>query len=298
MAPLEIGLLAVDDVWSVGPACAERRRALVESAVAAERLGFDAWWLWAPASDELPPRAPSAPAVLVAAAAARTERLRLGAWWLELDPDLELLRIAEDVATLDGLSAGRFELEVRPFTLPFLVGPEARQKHEEDLRERVELLRRLWTETDVCWSGRARGPLEHVTLEPRPVQQPHPPLWIAAESERLAVLAGDLGLPLMLHLGATRSLAPLVERYRESAARSGSTARVGAGQLVRLRAEPPRTAVAPGALPACLGGDADAIAEAILAARDALGLDLVLAQLDAEDLEAFADEVMPALRAA
>lgn len=274
MPAFAIGLLVRHDARGepVGaPDAVARARALVEGAVRAEQLGFDAWWL-----DVVQrPRAPAAPAVVLAAVAARTERLRLGAHVPRL-ADHELLRLAEDFATLDGISAGRVEL---------LAGDE---DDADRLRERVELLRRLWTESDVSWTGRVRPPLAHVTVEPRPVQQPHPPLWIRADgAPGLVDLAAELGLPLMLALAAPpRALAPLVERYRERAARAGRPARVGAWQPGAGPGGSPRTVESPAQ-----------VAEAILAARETLGLDLHVCALAPAGLEPFAREVLPLLRA-
>lgn len=51
---------------------------------------------------------------------------------------------------------------------------------------------------DVTWRGTFRSPLEGVTTTPRPVQRPHPTLWVGSGSAASADLAAELGLPLML----------------------------------------------------------------------------------------------------
>jgi alkanesulfonate monooxygenase SsuD/methylene tetrahydromethanopterin reductase-like flavin-dependent oxidoreductase (luciferase family) len=246
----------------------------VALALRAEPLGFDAVWLAdAPARD-------AGVAVRLAAIAAGTARVRLGAALAlaELDP----LRVAEDTATLDGISGGRLELAA------WDEAPAAADGHAR-LRERVALLRRLWTETGLSWTGRFRTPLASVTLEPRPVQQPHPPLWIVARSAAAADLADELALSLLLPdvPDPTARFAPLVERHRERAAEAGRLARVGACRT----------------LPA---GPTARAADELLAVRAALGLDLVLLVLDGDRLpesrlldrlERFACDVVPALRA-
>ena len=110
----------------------------------------------------------------------------------------------------------------------------------ERFRENLELLRRLWSETDVHWSGRFRARLDGVTVEPRPVQRPHPPLWIGGGSSAASVdLAAELGLPLMLPsvLAPPLRFLPLVERYRERFAQAGhdpGRLRVGACNHVHV----------------------------------------------------------------
>ncbi len=64
--------------------------------------------------------------------------------------------------------------------------------------EGLELLIRLWTERDVHWQGEFRPPLDAVTLEPRPIQSPHPSIYVAAGS------IDSVELPAQLGLGAER----------------------------------------------------------------------------------------------
>jgi len=242
---MHLGLLCLGD-----PAHAERHAALVESAVAAEALGLDTLWL-------------AAPPVVLAAIAARTERLRLGASVTPL-AEHDALRVAEDYATLDGISNGRIELFAGPGPLadPRPDSGRATDPGRARFRESLELLRRLWTETDVRWSGRFRTPLDGVTVEPHPVQQPHPPLWIGdGSSASAADLAAEFGLPLLLPSVAAgaRELAPLIERYRERFAGSGAP-RVGAWCSVRE------------------GGAA--LSDRVAESREALGLQLFLLRVE------------------
>lgn len=240
MARLEVGLLSLGDCLAdpVGggrPTPAERHRAIVESAVLAERLGFDSIWL---GEHHFCDYVLSAPPVVLAAIAARTERVRLGTG-VTLLANLDPVRVAEDYATLDGISNGRVELVAGRGILAdtYEAFGQKTDESRERFRENLLLLRRLWTESDVAWSGRFRAPLDRVTVEPRPVQQPHPPLWIGGGSSPESVdLAADLGLPLMLPsvLAPPSAFAPLVERYRERAARAGHPARVGACNHVHV----------------------------------------------------------------
>lgn len=319
MAPLEIGLLSLGDclddpVGGGRPTPAARHRAIVESAVLGEQLGFDSVWL---GEHHFCDYVLSAPPVVLAAIAARTERLRLGTG-VTLLANLDPVRVAEDYATLDGISGGRVELVAGRGILAdtYEAFGQKADESRERFRENLELLRRLWTETDVTWSGRFRAPLERVTVEPRPVQRPHPPLWIGGGSSLHSVdLAAELGLPLMLPsvLAPPIRFAPLVERYRARAAAAGHVPRVGAcnhvhvgpsSQEARERWRPyylnylafvdriwtRRELVHPGAriemdYDRLLGGVAlcgspDEVAERILATREALGLDVQLLMFD------------------
>ena len=85
-------------------------------------------------------------------------------------------------------------------------------------REGLELLLELWTEEDVSWSGRFRPPLDGVTVEPRPVQCPHPPVYVACSSRSSAAEAARLGLGLTVTmLAVERSALPgLIAAYREA----------------------------------------------------------------------------------
>jgi alkanesulfonate monooxygenase SsuD/methylene tetrahydromethanopterin reductase-like flavin-dependent oxidoreductase (luciferase family) len=260
-------------------------RSLLEAAVLAESLGFAAVWLGEP---------PGAPPVLLAAIAACTSRVRLG-WLLREARALEPLRIAEATATLDGLSDGRAELAV-----------DASGATQDDdaarLREGLSLLRQLWTESELSWSGRFWPALDGVTLEPRPVQRPHPPLWLAAgATAEAAELAGSLGLPLLLPAAAAAaSLAALAGHHRDSArgAGHGGTS-LGLGLVSLL--EIPRERIeeggqegldllgfsAPDTEPTARSGTAPrgaapprASREILLAAAHALGADRLLLSLD------------------
>jgi alkanesulfonate monooxygenase SsuD/methylene tetrahydromethanopterin reductase-like flavin-dependent oxidoreductase (luciferase family) len=115
--------------------------------------------------------------------------------------NLDPVRVAEDYATVDAISNGRVELSVGRGILvdTYEVFGQKPDESRERFRENLELLRRLWSETDVSWSGRFRAPLDRVTVEPRPVQAPHPPIWVGGGSSPASVdLAVELGLPLML----------------------------------------------------------------------------------------------------
>jgi alkanesulfonate monooxygenase SsuD/methylene tetrahydromethanopterin reductase-like flavin-dependent oxidoreductase (luciferase family) len=246
-----------------GGHAAGRHGAMVEEAVLAEALGFDAVWLGVP---PLGDAALAAPPVVLAAIAARTRHVRLGAAVAPLSA-LDPLRVAEDYATLDGISDGRVELAAACGAGVAAAGA-CGQAHDESgprFRESVLLLRRLWSESEVSWRGSFRTPLDGVTIAPRPLQRPHPPLWIADDGTPGSLeLAAELGLPLLL---PSALAAPArVTRYRALAAAAGhdpGALRVGACHEVGL-----------------LPDSGCEAADRLLAWREALRLDLAILRVD------------------
>ena len=239
---MECGLLVLGDHLADptsgvrGPAAA-RHRQIVELGVAAEALGFD---LVALGEHHLCDYILSAPPVVLAAIAERTSRIRLGTG-VTLLGSLDPVRAAEDYATVDVLSNGRVELVVgrgilRRTYSDFGIDPA---HSRERFAEAVELLLTLWSREGVSWRGRFRAPLDGVTVQPRPVQRPHPPVWIGGGSSTDSVdLAARLGLPLMLPsvLAPPEAFLPLVERYRAHfrPTAHGARPRVGAVSHVHV----------------------------------------------------------------
>jgi alkanesulfonate monooxygenase SsuD/methylene tetrahydromethanopterin reductase-like flavin-dependent oxidoreductase (luciferase family) len=227
------GLLSLADHLpdpATGEHCtqAERLQQIVELAVRAEQAGFERVGLGEHHFGQyiLP-----SPTLLLAAIAARTRRIRLGTS-VTLLASLDPVRVAEDLVTLDALSNGRAELTVArgvevSTQAAFGISDEAelRPRFDENLR----LLLRLLSEERVTWSGRFRSPLSEVRLEPRPLQKPHPPLWVGGGLSTVSCdLAAELGLPLSLPslFCFPEDYLPIIERYREKMTTSGNAARI------------------------------------------------------------------------
>lgn len=210
----------------------ERLAQAVASARHAEELGFDAVALGERHAGSF---LSSGVTVLLGAIAASTSRIRLqtGVTVLSI---LDPLRVAEDYATLDQLSRGRLEIVIGK-------GNELRQlpmfgiaagRQWDALAEKHALLRRLWREESVTWSGEFRGPLEEVTSLPRPYAG-SPRIWHgSATTLTSAALAAQWGDPLF----SANAIQPrdaytrLIEHYRTEHAGHGHDPRfayVGAG---------------------------------------------------------------------
>lgn len=211
---------------------AERYSQALTAARYAEQLGYDAVAL---GERHAGPFLSSGVTVLLGAIAASTSRVRIQTGVCVLSV-LDPVRVAEDYATIDQMSRGRLELVIGKGNvvqqLP-MFGVEPGQQWDQ-LEEKYELLRRLWREEDVSWSGRFRGALENATTLPRPFAGA-PRVWHgSATTETSAALAGKWGDPLF----SANAIQPrdkykvLIDHYRAEYDRHGHDPRyayVGAG---------------------------------------------------------------------
>ena len=156
----------------------------------AEEAGFDGAWVF----DHFKPLYgdPSGPCMegwsLLAALAASTERIRLGALVTGVTyrhPSI----LAAQAATVDVISGGRLEMSIgaawfdgehHELGVRFPSNGERARR----LEEAVQVIRALFTEDDVSFDGR-HYKLDGASYNPKPVQKPHPPLWIGASGEQL-----------------------------------------------------------------------------------------------------------------
>jgi len=191
-------------------------REQVELIELSERLGFDEAWV---TEHHFNPSSPSAsPVALLAHLAARTRRLRLGSAAVLL-PFHHPFRVAEDVATLDLLSGGRFDFGVAkggPFPSQnkhFLVDSESSRRRSV---EALRLIQRLLREDEVHFEGefyRAEG----VSIAPKPLQSPVP-IYIATSTPELVRVAAEAGHGLMNGPPfPLETIRRIVNGYREAA---------------------------------------------------------------------------------
>jgi len=126
------------------------------------------------------------------------------------------LHVAEDAATLDALSNGRFDLGLGQGYVPreFTGFNIVREERSRRLREGVEIVRRVFTEDHVTFEGK-HFTVRDVTLYPKPVQRPHPPIWIGARSRSATERAARNGY----HLAGTG--AAQAEVYRTALRTAG-----------------------------------------------------------------------------
>jgi probable F420-dependent oxidoreductase len=157
----------------------------------AEELGFDSAWT----QEQTLGSAPTlSPLETMTYAAACTERLRLGCA-VFVSPLHSPVHLAKSISSLDHLSRGRVEVGVgtggraRPFSA-FGVDPSTLVAR---FNEGLALMKACWTEPQISFDGRF-WQLDGASMEPKPVQKPHPPIWIGGNHPaalRRAVRLGD-----------------------------------------------------------------------------------------------------------
>jgi luciferase family oxidoreductase group 1 len=182
----------------------------------AEDLGFDSVWASEHHFSEYGFCA--SPALTLAAVAPQTRSIRLGTGVTVL-PFNHPVRIAEEIALLDLISDGRVDFGVgRGFQPIEYRGFHVDQSQSHEIfDEALDIVLQAWAEQRVDYPGKHfRFEVEHVT--PRPLQKPHPPVWVAAVSGDSFGAAGKRGFNLLCAptfgfygAAATR----MIKRYRD-----------------------------------------------------------------------------------
>ena len=193
-------------------------REILDQIVWAEGLGYHDVWL---TEHHFTPdgHAPS-PLPLAAAIAAKTEKIRIGTGVMLL-PLYNPVRVAEDAATIDILSDGRFELGIglgyRTEEFSGLGIP--RNQRGSRANESLEIIRRLWGGETVTYKGR-HFDIEAAKIAPRPIQTPHPPIWVGGFSKAAALRAARLGDGFI----GTGNMGEMAEVYQDELRRLGKEA--------------------------------------------------------------------------
>ena len=200
---------------------ADRMRDLLEEIEHADQVGLDVFGIGEHHRKEF---LDSAPAVILAAAAARTKRIRLTSAVAVLSA-ADPVRVFQSFATLDLISRGRAEMVVGrgSFIEAFPLFGLDLDDYDSLFAEKLDLLLKIREDEHVHWSGRHRAPLTGQGVYPRPLQDPLP-IWLGVGgTPESFVRAGALGLPLMVAIigGETRRFRPLVDLYREAGRRAG-----------------------------------------------------------------------------
>lgn len=200
-----------------------RLRDLLEEVELAEQVGLDVFGV---GEHHRPDFAVSVPAVVLAAAAARTQRIRLTSAVTVLSSD-DPVRVYQQFATVDLLSRGRAEIMAGrgSFTESFPLFGQELEDYDDLFREKLGLLLEVRASERVTWSGRHRPPLRDAGVWPRAEQDPLP-VWIAVGGTPSSVVrAGTLGLPLAVAIigGEPARFGPLVDLYRTTGRDAGHT---------------------------------------------------------------------------
>ncbi|MCC6173906.1 MAG: LLM class flavin-dependent oxidoreductase [Chloroflexi bacterium] len=173
-------------------------REVLEEISYAEELGFDSVWL--PEHHFATPGLLGNPIPLVAAVSQRTRRIQLGIAAIVL-PFQHPLRIAEDTALLDVLSEGRLRIGAgRGWQVPeFQTFQVPQHTSREMFLEALEVMKKAWTEDNFSHHGQF-WQFDDVTVFPKPVQKPHPPVYWTVVTPGSYELAGRMGYPIIRSL--------------------------------------------------------------------------------------------------
>jgi alkanesulfonate monooxygenase SsuD/methylene tetrahydromethanopterin reductase-like flavin-dependent oxidoreductase (luciferase family) len=196
-------------------------RDIFETADRAEAYGIDCVWLgeihFTPTRSVI-----SASLQVASAIATRTKRLRVGTA-VQVLPLNHPLRIAEEVATVDHISEGRFEFGigrsgvVRTYDVYGVPYAESQAR----FREALEIIRLAWKGEAFTYTGQFYR-VDNAIVVPKPFQVPHPPIRMATTSAETFPLAGRLGLPIFVGLRTTElsdlreQLGPYRQAWRQA----------------------------------------------------------------------------------
>src|SRR5882672_690376 len=166
---------------------------------AAEAWGLDGVWLgemhFTPTRSVL-----AAPIVVASSIATRTKRLRIG-MAVQVLPLNNPLRIAEEAATVDHISEGRFDFGIGRSGFPRVYDlygiPYA--ESQARFREALEIILEAWKGEPFSYKGQYYR-FDNAVVAPRPYQLPHPPLRMAATTEETFPRVGQMGLPIFVGL--------------------------------------------------------------------------------------------------
>src|SRR5206468_6992030 len=182
---------------------------------AAEAWGLDGVWLgemhFTPTRSVL-----AAPIVVASSIATRTKRLRIG-MAVQVLPLNNPLRIAEEAATVDHISEGRFDFGIGRSGFPrvYDVYGVPYAESQARFREALEIILAAWKGEPFSYEGQFYR-FKNAHVAPRPYQLPHPPLRMAATTEETFPRVGHMGLPIFVGLRGMDIpiLGKCVEEYR------------------------------------------------------------------------------------
>ncbi|HTD79486.1 MAG TPA: LLM class flavin-dependent oxidoreductase [Chloroflexota bacterium] len=213
--------------WPVPPGLFDPQRGqqtmtdVLELAACADELAFD--WISCAEHHYSPFAMSPTPVVLAAAVSQVAKRARIAVLGPTI-PMLNPLRVAEEFAVLDNLTGGRVIAGLMRGSAyeynTYSINPsESRERFEEGL----DLIRTAWTEPQPFgWQGRYYQ-FRTVSLWPRPLQTPHPPIFMSASSRE----SGEIAARNRVNIGMAATTVPLAavsaQNYREAAAEAGWT---------------------------------------------------------------------------
>jgi alkanesulfonate monooxygenase SsuD/methylene tetrahydromethanopterin reductase-like flavin-dependent oxidoreductase (luciferase family) len=202
----------------------------LERIVIMDRAGYDAVWL----AEHHFSSFSVCPSVhmMGVMAAARTERLRIGTG-VSLAPFYNPLRLAEEVALLDVLSGGRVNwgagrgFERSEFKAFGIAGEESAARFHET----VDIVLKAWSTDKLSYQGKFFS-YDGVEVLPKPLQQPHPPVWMAASSLTAIEWAAGKGFSILMDPHSSRQ--DLIQKRRHYAATLRGAGHSEAGRVIPM----------------------------------------------------------------
>jgi probable LLM family oxidoreductase len=193
-----------------------RLRQVLAEIELSEQVGLDVYGV---GEHHRPDFASSTPAVVLAAAAARTSSIRLFPAVSILSTD-DPVRVFQQYATVDLISEGRVELLVGrgSFIESFPLFGYDLADYDEIFAEKLDLLLEIRDNVKVTWSGRFRPPIQGQGIYPRPHQDPLP-IWVAVGGTPQSIVrAASRGLPVALAIigGSPERFGSLAELHRRT----------------------------------------------------------------------------------
>lgn len=334
---MDIGYLTLGDhlpdpTTGVRMSAGEKVRGAIETAINAEDLGYDVVGI---GEHHFNDYIFSSPFTMLSAVASRTARIKLTTS-LTVLPLHDPVLVAEDFTTLDQISDGRAEMILgrglgdkgyAEFGIDYATSRDL-------MVDKLDLLRRLWTEESVSFDGTFRPPLQNIGLRPAPAKA-EPLLWMGSgmTEDSIRWTAG-LGLPLMLPTIMQRpeGWSDLVDLYRELMAAAGNADKALVGACSYVHVAPTTQAAREKWRPhlmqyiewvgslfgrtdtrpweelvsgPAIGGSPAEVSESLLSIKNTLNIDRHLAVFDVggmshhdvnATMELYAAEVMPKLR--
>lgn len=223
---MELGIYTFAENTAMGAektvrSASQRLNDLMEEIELADQVGLD---VYAIGEHHRPEYLASSPAVLLAAAAARTHKIRLSSAVTVLGSE-DPVRVFQQFATIDQLSGGRVEIMAGrgSFIESFPLFGQNLNEYDEVFAEKLELLLKLREQEIISFTGKHRPSIDNRGVYPRPLQN-ELPVWIAVGgTPQSAARTGALGLPLALAIigGYPEKFVPFAEIHRESARAAG-----------------------------------------------------------------------------
>ncbi len=189
---------------------------LLEQILLTERLGFDEAWFAEHHHSDYGMLA--SPNLIIAALATRTKRLRLGNL-VNVLPLYDPMRLAEECGMLDILTNGRLNVGLgRGVPRDDLKHGLDRDTAQARFEEGIEILLRSWTGETFTYSGKAWN-YSDIVCRPRPLQQPHPPIYYGATSPDSPAMVARRGWNLALSRQPLNNCAQAIKSYRDERAK-------------------------------------------------------------------------------